>query len=561
MTACYGNHPPIPIDLLDRARLGLHFLEHSLDRRHGYLPNIIAVFEGDQAVHRHDFADFGDLTSRYLEAFILARRMTGSDAGEEAFQGLQELFLSYFRDDGLSYRPPIDHPFQSFTADRPYQPNMAEGFDQSRVMFALLTWFTMTGDDRPRELMDRMIHGVRGKGVVKDDRLYFTQPAFGEDFEPNPDAPPYPQQLYFSATMILPLLWWHELTGSAPALETARQLKNFVMRDEFYFGRDGSFRALDVTAPGSWDLINGHTHSRLGAVAGLLRYGRVCNDEPTFSLGRSAFDWFLENHCLPTGWCPEFVGRHAVEAEGCETCTLMDLAHCCLELCAAGEERYWNTMERLVRNQLLEQQITDASFIPSQDEPGAGDFQSYPISGEAVLGGFGGWVGVNDFVGHNEYSHYLMHCCGPSGIKALYLAWQQACKFEEGVLRVNLLLPRRLPEADVQGFDPREGRLDIELHTDAALSMRMPDWVAKKEVRAQVERRPLSFQWQADRLVTPVVEKGQTVSITYPLRSVTSTVHVGSDRYDIQWQGDTALSISPPGTEVPLYTRQELLQP
>ena len=83
MTTLDTTCSPVLLGIHDRALLGLRFLINSVDKRNGCLPNIWACFESGPAVARHDFPDFGDLTSRYLEAIYLARCMTGSDAGDD----------------------------------------------------------------------------------------------------------------------------------------------------------------------------------------------------------------------------------------------------------------------------------------------------------------------------------------------------------------------------------------------------------------------------------------------------------------------------------------------
>ncbi|MBU0714230.1 MAG: hypothetical protein KJ964_02600 [Verrucomicrobia bacterium] len=557
MNKSCANHPSIMIDLHDRVKLGMRFLDHSLDHAYGGYPNFLADFRQTPAYHIHDFADFGDLTARYWEALLLGQHMTGLKQPDLQAK-LEANFFSYFsHPDGLSYRPVLAEPFFSQMAHRPYEPNVAEGFDQSRVMAALITWYQLTRDGQAVSRFNRLVAGLRTKGVVKDDYLYFAQPTFRSGYTPNPDDPPYPQQLYFAQTMIKPLVQWFELTGHEEALHTAGQLARFVTRDDGYFGQDGSFRSLQVKAPGSWDLINGHTHSRLGAVAGLLRYGRVAGDKASMVLGRRAFDWFHRNYCLACGWCPEFIGRYEIEKEGCETCALMDFMDCCIELAAAGYPEYWNPAERLLRNQLLEQQVTDASIIPEPSTRERAGFAKYPIGGDNVLGGFGGWCGVNDFIGNNLTGRCMMHCCGPSGIKAMVLAWQYALQANAKVVRVNMLIPRRSAVADVQSYDPMDGRVEVTARRPIErLEVRLPDWVDRAQVVATVANGPRPVVWQGVYVLVGAVGPGETAVIRYPLRHVTLIEHAGRIEYQTRWIGDTVTAISPPGRDMPLYARE-----
>ncbi|MFH2068116.1 MAG: hypothetical protein ABII89_01460 [Candidatus Omnitrophota bacterium] len=557
----YGKYRPVPINLHQRVLLGTDFLVHNPDKRYGCLPTFTVSFDDKKTVGRHDFPDFGDLTSRYLEALLLAKQMTGSNSGDETITALKKLFLSFFRHrDGLNYRPPVDAPFQSLITGKPYQPEVAEGFDQSRVMFTLLTWFLITGEAKPKQLFDKLIDGIRSKAVIKNDYLYFAGPTFTPGHRPAPDSPSYPEQLYFAGTMILPLAKWYKLTGNTAALDTAGKLVNFIIKQSDYFGPDGSFTALEVKGSKSWDLINGHTHSRLGAIAGILKYGNLTSDKPVFEFGKRAFHWFYRNYCLLTGWCPEFVGRYPIEQEGCETCTLMDLVYCCLELCAAGHQKYWNLIERVARNQLLEQQLTDVSFLGfAHGSPGK-KFESYPVSPKAVLGAFGGWCGVNDFISDNIAARHLMNCCGPSGVKTLYLVWQNIISWQDKTLSINMLLPRNSRYANIISHEPRKGKLEIVLRQNCRLQILIPEWVNKEQVSISVNGKIRANRWTGFQLLIEDVGINQKAVITYPLRSITLTEKSGLRKYRTSWVGSTVISIDPSGRRVPLYQRSQLLK-
>jgi len=228
MSHFYGSHVPIPLDLQDRARLGARFISRNLDRRYTYLPTFWTIFEAEQVYGRHDFPDFGDLTSRYLEALYLVKDMSGTSDHDEALCRLEKLFVSYFRhEDGLSYRPPVHQPFMSEVTHKPYEAEVVEAFDQSRVMHALLTWYRITKDGRPRELFNKLVQGLCGNAIFKHDYMYFERPSFTPGYQPDPNAEPYPQQLYFLGTMILPLVDWSQETGNEMALETAGKIVNF----------------------------------------------------------------------------------------------------------------------------------------------------------------------------------------------------------------------------------------------------------------------------------------------------------------------------------------------
>ncbi len=134
---------PSPFDLCSRARAGLTYLNSNVDRKRGCLPYFSTMFKNDPAEARHDWPDFGDVTGRYVESFILARTMLGVSEPTEAEQQVRALLMSYFNEgDGLSYRPKPDAPYYSTILAEMYDAHVAEGFDQARVLWALLQWYT-----------------------------------------------------------------------------------------------------------------------------------------------------------------------------------------------------------------------------------------------------------------------------------------------------------------------------------------------------------------------------------------------------------------------------------
>lgn len=87
---------------------------------------------------------------------------------------------------------------------------------------------------------------------------------------------------------------------------------------------------------------------------------------------RRVLDWTLQN--IPEfGFLFDGLGLDGFFSTTCETCGLADLVHLALLLTEAGVGDYWDPIERIVRNQLLENQLKDAAqlrtLFPGIDEP------------------------------------------------------------------------------------------------------------------------------------------------------------------------------------------------
>ena len=357
------------IDIRERVRLGLNFLNNNVDKDRGCLPYFTTIFKTNPAEARHDWPDFGDLTSRYVEAFIYVRKILGSLEYSESELKLRELFYSYFcENDGLSYRPEFEKPYYSTISRGPYNAHVAEGFDQARVMWALIALHSEQKDEKSLQLMANLVKGISNVLVRKDDYGYFDRSAWTPGLNVDPNAEPMPHQFYFMGTQINPLVRYYRMTGNETALDVAKRLTNYILYQTDYFAVDGSW-TVDIKKTGVGDEVDfegevdGHCHSRLGTLAGITALGNLLNNSELISRAKSCYDWFYEKHCSSFGWSPEFLGRYGDENEGFETCVLMDQILCALELCNAGFAEYYEQIEKFARNQLMEAQLTDLSLF------------------------------------------------------------------------------------------------------------------------------------------------------------------------------------------------------
>ena len=75
-------------------------------------------------------------------------------------------------------------------------------------------------------------------------------------------------------------------------------------------------------------------------------------------------------------------------------------------------------------------------------------------------------------------------CCNGNCSRMLYYVWGNIVTADDGKLRVNLLLNRASPWADVDSWLPYEGRVAISMKTaKEALLVRVPEWVDQQQSR------------------------------------------------------------------------------
>ncbi len=145
----------------------------------------------------------------------------------------------------------------------------------------------------------------------------------------------------------------------------------------------------------------------------------------------------------------------------------------------------------------------------------------------------------------------------------LYLAWRSILSQKGDVLRVNLLLNRASPWADVDSHLPYAGRVDIDVKTLNRLLVRMPEWVATHAVKLQLNGVERNYGWQGRYLDAGAVHPGQRVRILFPIeeRTVTLEGPFGNiPKLTLVLRGNDVVDISPKGVDCPLYQRAHYRQ-
>ena len=78
---------------------------------------------------------------------------------------------------------------------------------------------------------------------------------------------------------------------------------------------------------------------------------------------------------------------------------------------------------------------------------------------ERNVGNFAGWPLAND------WGVEIQHCCTGNASRSIYFIWDHILDYSSGKLRVDLLLNRASPWADIDSHIPYTGRVDIRIKT------------------------------------------------------------------------------------------------
>ena len=357
----------------------------------------------------------------------------------------------------------------------------------------------------------------------------------------------------------------NRLLGYEPALVLARKIINFLRR--YFYAPDGTFWAT----PGN--PLMAHFHAHANGLLAMQEYAQDTGDEELMDFVVRSFHWAKELGAT-VQWQPSKYAFAAVPAatlvgyfpewtlsplwEQSEICEVTDMIALALRLSEAGIGDYWDDADRWIRNMLIEGQLTSTDWayrLAGGSVPSAvGPYDSADRVPERNLGGFAGSASANDwYVGD---IHAIGHCCTANGARVLYWIWERILRHQDGKLRVNLLLNRASPWADVDSYIPYQGRVDVKIKQPVDLSLRIPEWVALGETRCQVNAGERSLGWDGRYAQVGEVKPGDLVTLTFPIFERTDVVDIEKERFTLVRKGNEVVYIDPPGRTCPLYQRQ-----
>ena len=541
-------------DVTGAAALGFNYFNRHRDRRSGFIYIwTYLLTDPPKSVH---------------EPWDLVEEMTNSEEGLERELWCRDKLLE-LQDpkDALIYRPKT-----------PYSVRMADVYDQASALHGLVMRYLADKDPACEKAIERNLAAVEPFIAWDGDDYARVSVVAVKDGTPlerytgqvlETDNPEEVDEAWMGR-FIPPLVMYAKATGKERPLVLARALARDVAFRSGRYGEDGSFNRARHGEDSVWS--NGHFHSRANTMAGALRVARETGDKDLAEWAETVFRWALTQG-TDFGWFGEFVGRRDIGVEGCETCGVVDMLDAAILLAKSGREDCWDIADRIWRNQLLESQLRDISWVKSTRTPPESEIESFDRVPERAVGGFAGWSGPNDLISDypdrqfaskdpsQDHRRSLMGCCCASGPKGLYLAWHHALERSADGVTVNFALSRESDVATVRSYEPYEGLVEVTMKRAGTLRFRVPGRVDLKDVSAARNDEPATSRRERDLLAFPGLEKGDLIRIAYPLAQRTETVTVGDPEfyrpidYRITWHGNTVIAVDPQGEHCPLYQR------
>ena len=519
------------------ARRSLNYLDRMAD---DFGLPYFNVFWTEPAAAAHDWPDYADVRSRQLQAAGMVRAMSGRTPA--LWRTWREAVLAMVEPStGLLVRPRT-----------PWSRPEVEMGGHALTLYAFVTDFAVSGDERLRDAARRMIAGMAPSWRT---RWPTEEPQFAAGFT------------------IKSLMAAVRTAGIEEALPFARELAQVVLEQAGLFGPDDTFRH------------GGHMHGNLRTLLGLYDYARYVGDAALERRVQNVFRW-VNTQKTRFGFLPEVIGRRG-DIVNCETCALMDWLGLAASMALAGCDELWGEIERMVRNHLVESQVADTSWLAA--EPARADTAQFSWRGvgDRMRGGWAGWSSPTHILAARETlnAHWgteelrdktraFQNCCGGSGPHALYIAWAVAASFEAGRLSVNLHVDRDIQEATVRCFQPWRGATTVTLKRACRVRIRLPDFVRPGEVTVAGRTGPIGCDVRGGWIDAGERPAGECLEVAYPLPVVRELVSVGNPGrrawgYAVTWKGDSVIRMEPTGEmpaagssdfdlrEVPVYYGRE----
>lgn len=568
----YEASVPDTLDLAERARIAIHALTEVTNPEEDFeIYNTNSFATNPPSMEMHCW--YPTLLPKFMWALSMMRTMSGSEQNTQVDQRWLEVALKMQGSDGLIYAPVKGRPwalngFQVRDTELPKE-QILQPFVCAVMMGAMANEAKRDPQGPWKDALQRLVDGMIELAVVDGDMAYYW-PSCILATKDRPAKPTMPTRPFDAEGTVVPhgLVHAYHVLKYQPALDLAKKNINYLRKN--FYAPDGTF----WSSPGQPAHAHSHAHAR--GVLAMEEYAEVAGDKEVMDFVVKSFNFYRNQGANYThakegaadydlvstpgaglvGFFPEWTG--APEWQVVETCPLADMIALAVRLSEAGVGDYWDDADRWIRNQFAENQLLETDWIYAvskkfNKKPSSGPNVSTDRVAERNLGAFASHPGPNDWDARDYPG--IAHCCTANGCKTLYWVWERLITYDAGKLRVNLLLNRASPWADVNSYIPYEGRVEVKVKQPLELSIRIPEWVKPEQTTCLVDGKERKLGWDGRYAQIGNVEKGNTVKLTFPISERTDNVWIEKRQYTILRKGNDVVSIDPPGIHYPLYQR------
>jgi hypothetical protein len=586
----YDDTVPDTLDLAERLRLAVHASTSIADPRADDEVFWAVDLLHNPPVMTHDFNDWVLQLEGLLEGVPLGRTACGTSENDSVDQTwMANWVLRGIGPDGLLYIPMGGRPWgrmsvlmagqmaylpdgKSVKVDDPSISQIASAYTCQRVMPAMTLYYMRDQNPMWKDAIEKMVKRLSDLAIHRDDYAFWPDGVLvpNSNYGNHSEMPTGISCIEWGGNgrIIQALAQYYNVTGHEPSIELAGKLTKYIRLHADYYTPQGDWLISDLEK--SWleknfDVKNlkqgGHGHAHAVGLLSILEYGLATHDREAIAFARGGYEWGRANGVSLTGFFPEF---YVPGYRTCETDTISDMLGLAVKMSAAGVADYWDDVDRWVRNQFTEQQLTKVDWIPlakQRSQPQAiNDNETSNKVAERNLGAFAGWAAPNDFT-HRFQGHEgsIMHCCMGNGTRAMYYVWQNIVSHKDDELRVNLLLNHASAWADVYSQIPYQGKVEIKMKKACRdVRVRVPEWIesGSPSVKSMRAGQPNPIVWQGRYIRTGAASTGDVIAVSFPIQTQTVKQAIAGTAFTLEIKGNTVVSISPGGENGPLYRRE-----
>ena len=561
--ARYEALVPDTLDLQERAALAVNGLTGPTDPEADYEMYFSVRLRSNPPWMRHWFGDM--CQSKFMEALPLMRTASGSDLNRQVDAIWMRAILRSQGDDGMAYLPAKGRPWALIGAEDSWLETVATRLHVEqqiipahcgRLLSTMILHYKRSGEEVWQNAAEQLVDALIELAVDRGTYAYYAPSCHWAERGSTDD---YGRRIPFMgahvAFVALGLVHAYRETGYEPAVNLAGKLLRYALEELRYVGGDGSFTCGSQVARGRWSHFHMHTYVLLA----MLEYARVTGDESLLELANKGYNYGKTQGNVLVGYFPEWL--FSEQSKRSELCEVADMVALGIKLSEAGAGDYWDDVDRWIRNMFAEGQLTPIKgewlTLRADQVPPSMMTARYYTTDRVIdrnVGAFAGWPSAND------WGDSIQHCCTANGARAIYYAWENIMHHVGDRLRVNLLLNRASPWADVDSHVPYVGQVDVKVKQALSLSIRIPEWVQPGEVRVRVNGADRPVCWDGRYADVGGVTPGDVATMTFPIAERTEGAWIEKAHYTLVRKGNDVVAIDPPGRFCPLYQREHYRQ-
>ncbi len=533
---------PDTLDLVERARYAINAMTRSTNPEADYAVYFTGV------LHRNPPTLSGEipLYGKFMEGLALMRIMTSGDTGAST--------------QSKDFNRHVDGIWRdTFLRTLNEQKPVLTGPEGGRQLAWLAIQYRQTKDSMWKELGEAAIQRALNAAVHQDDYCYFPHDADG--------TMPTSWAATYQGWTLQGVTQFYMATGSEAALELAGKLARYLKDHAGVFDTNGRFLArhgesIPLSPPSRLGPAL-HFHHNGNAMEALTEYAWASGESEFAEFVKKCYEYArsLSDSSPLIGFFQEYIDdwpdhRGVID---CETCCVVDMLLTALWMTKAGVGDYWDDIDRYLRNQFAEMQMTSGDWLTRMTEglpyQPAGEDEVAMGSPDRWVGTFAGWATANDFFAIGA-GPGIMHCCTGNGSRALFYLWENMLEFNNGELQLHLLLNRKSPWVEVSSYVPYQGTVELKVKEACEnIAVRAPEWVenSSDSLSCQVNGSSRNLNWKGRYVNIGSASSGDTVELTFPISERTVEETVGGVHHTLVIRGNNVISISPPGKNYPFY--------